>query len=109
MYDTFFADDVSFIYNQDGTYTMAFRAISAQNKSYSDDTLYFYFKCYNKNGIMIDDDIQVIVDVNVMNALSFYNSKDGKISMVSSSDISYCELNYAEIFNKKYERIINSF
>lgn len=108
LYDTFHVNDVSFIYHQDNTYTLAFRAASAQNKSYEGNTLYFYFKCYDKNGAMIDDDIQVIADGNMIGALNFYNSVDGDVSMVSSGDINYCELNYAEVYNKKLERIINS-
>jgi len=107
MYDTFYVDDVNFVYNQDETYFMTFKAISAQNKSYSGKTLYFYFKCYDNKGLMVDDDIQVKADGNKISVFSFYNSADGDVSMVSSKNISYCELNYAEIYNKKYERVVN--
>ena len=108
LYDTFYVNDVYFVYNPDNTYTLSFEAVSAQNKAYDiDDILYFHFNCYDGNGALIDGNVQVEMNGTQIGPYMFFNSDEGKITLVTSDKIKYCELNYAEIYNSNNTRIIN--
>lgn len=96
LYDTFFAYDVNFTANADRSYSMTFGAISAQNKSYSNNKLVFHFKCYDKNGVLLDDNVQAVVRKGDFRQINSYNHEN---AYSHAESVSYCELNYVRILD----------
>lgn len=96
IYDTFYAEDVYFqIENHNlPSYRITFQLFSSQGKSYKKNELLVKFKCYDKNGFMIADDVEAKIEKGKF--------EQGIMTYVSNcrtkyEEIKYCELNYVQI------------
>lgn len=94
--DSFYAEDVLFQIEESTvpSYRINFSLVSNQGKKYEDKSLLVKFKCYDKNGIMIADDVEAKIEKGEFT--------QGVISYASScrsryDEIVYCELNYVSV------------
>lgn len=97
--DTFHAKNVYFQIEDPNfpRYRITFKLISMQGNEYENNSLLVYFKCYDKNGIMVDDAVEAKIkkgefDGGVMSYVGTSNSR--------YDEITYCELNYVTVFNR---------
>ncbi len=94
--DTFYAEDVLFQIEESTvpSYRINFSLVSNLEKNYEDKSLLVKFKCYDKNGAMIADDVEAKIEKGEFS--------QGIMSYTSScrsryDEIVYCELNYVRV------------
>jgi hypothetical protein len=94
--DTFYAEDVLFQIEESTvpSYRINFSLVSNLEKNYEDKSLLVKFKCYDKNGAMIADDVEAKIEKDEFS--------QGIMSYTSScrsryDEIVYCELNYVRV------------
>jgi hypothetical protein len=96
LYDTFYAYDVYYLEVEDDVftnYTLMFNAVSSQNKSYDNNELHFFFKCYDKEGKLINDAVTAIVKKGTIRQYQAYEGRSKTRGLIN-----YCELNFVQIY-----------
>ena len=94
--DSFYAEDAYFQLEDPNvpSYRINFQLVSSQGKEYKDKSLLVKFKCYDKNGVMVADDVEAKIEngeftQGIMSYVGSYRS--------GYDEIVYCELNYVKV------------